>query len=267
MIEVTKPGEKIMVQASRKMSGVLLMCVALATLSCGKKKEDEPGASTLAQLVGSWNGSITKRIVGTNNTTKASLTANFYDSKEYEITDNDLAQTAKGQFFIFEDQQHLNFIVKESTFTQFFLESEPQDYQYQFYDNDTMLLRADSATIYLTKSGSAANQTGSNMSGKWQCVDSADNQWELEIGDKDVRIAINGSGVSSKIKGTMSSGDPEEKGNVKVRTLNVDEMYPAKSLQSINMEFNFDKQPATLNLIPLTSQGQVGETINCNRAK
>lgn len=256
-----------MVQVSRNMSGVILMCAALMTISCGKKKEDEPGTSTLGQLVGTWNGSISKRAPGATATTKASLTAKFYDSKEYEITDNDLAQTAKGRFFIFEDQKHLNFIVEESSFTQFFLESEPQDYQYQFDSTETMLLRADSATIFLTKSGSASdrNQSGSNMNGRWQCIDSADNKWELSINDKDVRIAIGGSGVSSKITGTMTSGDPEENKNVRVRTMTVMEMHPAKTLQSINMEFNFEKQPSVLTLIPLTSQGIVGEKIYCGR--
>ena len=254
-----------MKQFNFKLSALFLSGALFISLGCGKKKEEEANTSTGAHLIGTWNGTITTRQSGTTEVSKATVAAKFYESKDYEITDVALAKTAKGKYYIFEEEKHLNLVITESSFPEFGLVADPKDYAYQI-SADGLILRETNTTIFLVKDGSRAEKPkGSTMVGNWQCADDKDSEWKLSVAEKDVKIAITGVGVTTKIQGSLSEGDPDEAENLKVRKMTVSKMFPVQSLESINMEFDFRENPPKLTLAPLTTQGQTLPFIPCVR--
>lgn len=233
-----------------------LVLSVLGLVGCGpvEDKNKDNNAAAIS-LLGEWEGRLYEL---TDTSASRAVTMSLNGEGSFVILGDNMR--ASGRFTEFSDNRSILLEMHESTDVILGLKGSLQDFNYSL-TGDELVLRSE-RHVYKLKRTNTANSVVS-LDGRWVCMDTASNRWELSIQKSDfwAQVAKVAGSPAVLIRGTIQYV-PQEDGNKLQAKVFVQSSQPQTDIGMIAIE----KVAADMKMMLLNKNNeplQGGKAFSC----
>lgn len=234
---------------------LIAMLTAFGLIGCGQQQDKNKKSDEVLSLWGEWEGHLYE-LSQTNASRKITLSLNAEGS--FLILGESMR--ASGRFTEFSDNRSILFEMHESTDSILGLKGSLQDFNY-VVATDELVLRSE-RFVYKLKRTKAADSVIS-LDGRWVCMDSVSNRWELSVQKSDfwAQVAKSSGSPAVLIRGTVQYIPQDQANKLQARVF-VQSSQPQTDIGMIVIE----KEAQNMAMVLLNKENQPlqgGRPISC----